>query len=128
MTGSLISEEIKYEESNNLKNNTETLENKVTADMITDYINKLDEVTLEDTIDLMKSDDYQIRFIAEYIQTKIRYDRLYKMLIKYEANTLEFEIPEDRICTLDSQLYYMNEYLKTLEVRAELENIKLPNI
>ena len=110
------------------ENNTETLENKATADIITDYINNLDEVTLEDTIDLMKSDDYQIRFIAEYIQTKIRYNKLYKTLIKYEAKTLEFEIPEERICSLDNQLYYMNEYLKTLEVRAELENIKLPNI
>ena len=33
---------------------------------------------LKDTIDLMTSDDYKDRFKAEYYQTKIRYNKLYK--------------------------------------------------
>lgn len=40
---------------------------------------------LKDTIDLMNSEDYKEYFIAEYYQTKIRYEKLHKMLIKYEA-------------------------------------------
>lgn len=37
---------------------------------------------LKDTIDLMTSEDYKDRFKAEYYQTKIRYDKLHKMLVK----------------------------------------------
>ena len=40
---------------------------------------------LKDTIDLMNSDDFRDRFVAEYCQTKIRYEKLHKMLIKYET-------------------------------------------
>ena len=39
---------------------------------------------LKDTIDLMTSEDYKDRFKAEYYQTKIRYDKLHKMLVKNE--------------------------------------------
>lgn len=46
---------------------------------------------LEDTIELMNSKEYKERFRAEYYQTKIRYDKLHKMIIKYEANTLDFK-------------------------------------
>ena len=45
---------------------------------------------LKDTIKLMESEDYKERFKAEYYQTKIRYDKLHKMIIKYEAGTLNF--------------------------------------
>lgn len=37
---------------------------------------------LKDTVDLMNSEDYKERFKAEYLQTKIRYDNLRKMLVK----------------------------------------------
>ena len=46
---------------------------------------------LKDTVDLMNSSDYKERFQAEYLQTKIRYNKLHKMLVKYEAKTLDFE-------------------------------------
>ena len=36
---------------------------------------------LKDTIELMNSNDYKERFKAEYLQAKIRYDKLEKMLI-----------------------------------------------
>ena len=45
---------------------------------------------LKDTIDLMNSTDYKERFKAEYLQTKIRYDKLDAMTVKYEAGTLNF--------------------------------------
>ena len=37
---------------------------------------------LKDTIDLMNSNDYKERFIAEYLQVKIRYNKLLNMLMK----------------------------------------------
>ena len=79
---------------------------------------------LKDTIELMNSDDYKDRFKAEYYQAKIRYDKLHKMLIKYEAGTLGFE-PSCPKEILEDQEYYMKDYLKTLEIRAEIEKIEL---
>lgn len=79
---------------------------------------------LKDTIELMESADYKERFKAEYYQTKIRYDKLHKMLVKYEAKTLEFELTCP-IEILQDQTYYMGNYLKTLEIRAEIEKIEL---
>ncbi len=79
---------------------------------------------LKDTIKLMESDDYKERFKAEYYQTKIRYDKLHKMIIKYEAGTLKFT----QFCPIEllkEQVMYMGNYLRTLEIRAEIENIDL---
>ena len=42
---------------------------------------------LDDTCKMMSSFDYKERFIAEYKQTKIRYEKLHKMIVKYEAGT-----------------------------------------
>lgn len=79
---------------------------------------------LTGTISLMQSDGYRERFIAEYLQTKIRYDKLHKMIIKYEADTLDFE-PNCPIELLKEQAKYMGKYLYILELRAEIENIVL---
>ena len=98
-----------------------TLEQKI------DSINNYNEVTLKDTIDLMNSEDYKARFIAEYMQLIIRLNGLKRMLIKYEAGTLEFT-PNCPIYVLTNQKIAMEEYLKYLEVRAEIEKIKLPKI
>ena len=79
---------------------------------------------LKDTIDLMNSDDFKDRFVAEYRQTKIRYEKLHKMLIKYEAGTLNFE-PKCSLELLSEQAKHMGLYLKCLEIRAEIEGIEL---
>ena len=79
---------------------------------------------LKDTIELMNSEDYKKRFEAEFLQTKIRYEKLDKMLIKHEAGTLDFT-PSCPIETLDNQRYYMKQYLDTLRIRAEIEKIEL---
>jgi hypothetical protein len=79
---------------------------------------------LKDTIELMNSSDYKERFKAEYYQTKIRYNKLHAMTIKYEAGTLNFT-PTCPLELLLSQKRHMGEYLHDLEVRAELEGIEL---
>lgn len=79
---------------------------------------------LSSTATLMQSADYRDRFRAEYIQTKIRRDRLSQMLVKWDANTLDFEPTCPRSLLLQ-QRRHMDEYLHCLEVRAELECIDL---
>ena len=79
---------------------------------------------LKDTIELMGSADYKERFKAEYCQTKIRYDKLHKMTIKYEAGTLDFE-PSCPLALLVKQKAAMGHYLHCLEVRAQIEGVEL---
>lgn len=78
---------------------------------------------LKDTIDLMNSDNYQDRFRSEYQQTKIRYDKLHKLLVKYDAGTLPFE--PANISVLRDQASVMRHYLYILETRAEIEKIDI---
>lgn len=82
---------------------------------------------LKDTIEQMNSEDYKDRFIAEYCQVKIRYNKLHSILIKYEAKTLDFE-PKCSLLVLNNQASFMGQYIKQLEIRAELEGITLPNV
>ena len=79
---------------------------------------------LKDTVELMGSADYKDRFKAEYYQTKIRYEKLHKMLIRYEAGTLNFE-PTCSKELLQTQSFHMGMYLHQLEIRAEIEGIEL---
>lgn len=79
---------------------------------------------LSDTTALMTSEDYKDRFKAEYYQTKIRYDKLHKMLVKKAAGTLDFT-PACSTALLSEQKRYMGEYLRVLETRAEIEGIDL---
>ena len=79
---------------------------------------------LIDTVELMASDDYKERFKAEYYQTEIRYNKLHEMIVRYEANTLNFE-PKCSIDILKKQASYMGDYLYMLEVRAEIEGVEL---
>ncbi len=80
---------------------------------------------LKDTIELMNSDDFKERFIAEYMQVKIRYTKLHAMLVKYKAGTLPFT-PKCSYELLAEQAGHMGRYLHCLEVRAEIEDVKLP--
>lgn len=79
---------------------------------------------LKDTIEMMNSGAYQDRFRAEYYQTKIRYDKLHRMIVRHQAGTLEF-IPNCSIELLKHQKSMMGQYLYDLEVRAEIEGIEL---
>ncbi len=79
---------------------------------------------LKDTIEMMNSEDYKERFKAEYYQAKIRYDKLDKMTVKYEAGTLEFT-PSCSLEILKEQKKYMGNYIRMLRIRAEIEKIEL---
>lgn len=81
-------------------------------------------VTLADTIPYMNSSDYKDRFIGEYWQTKIRYDKLHDMTVRYEAGKLNFT-PTCPLDLLKEQKKYMGMYLNKLEIRAVLEEIDL---
>lgn len=84
---------------------------------------------LRDTIQGMTSGDYKQRFIAEYEQTKIRYEKLKALNTKIEAhrrNVYTFEPKHD--CPYDvlrEQQAAMGQYLHILELRAAIENIEL---
>lgn len=79
---------------------------------------------LKDTAALMCSADYKERFKAEYLQLKIRRDKLKAMVDKWDAGKLEFT----PTCSRDIygfQLYTMDGYLDVLRHRAELEGVGL---
>ena len=79
---------------------------------------------LNETIELMTSDNYKERFKAEYYQTKTRYDKLHRMIVQYEAGTLDFK-PTCSLELLKAQAKHMGNYLFTLEIRAEIENVDI---
>ena len=79
---------------------------------------------LKDTIELMSSDDYKERFIAEYRQLLIRYDKLATMILKYDRGVLDFD-PICPISILRHQAWAMELYMNTLKDRAKLEGIDL---
>ena len=84
-------------------------------------------IELKDTVAMMGSADYKERFVAEYAQLKIRYDKLYAVLEKYAADKLDFK-PTCPIEILYEQLDHMEAYLNILKIRAKYEDIELPAV
>lgn len=98
-------------------------------------------ICLYDTSELMTSANYKERFVAEYFQTKIRYEKLKAYNTKIEAARRTREpdymgYPAERKaveeprhdCPCDmlrTQQGVMGEYLHILEVRAVIEGINL---
>ena len=84
---------------------------------------------LRDTIQDMTSDDYKRRFVAEYEQTKIRYEKLKKLNTKIEPHMRSlYTIEPKHDCPYDvlrEQQTLMGQYLHILELRAVIENIEL---
>lgn len=79
---------------------------------------------LRDTVDLMLSADYKDRFKAEYLQLKIRYEKLKVMLDKWDNDELDFT-PTCPREIYDEQIDGMETYLDVLADRAGLEGIDL---
>ena len=88
---------------------------------------------LNDTIEKMNSADYKERFIAEYQQTKIRYEKLKHFNTRIKAAEMtafldtsvempKFDCPRDLLL---EQQHVMGQYLNILEVRAVIEGIEL---
>ena len=84
---------------------------------------------LKRTIDKPKGenaapDTWQERMKREYHETKERYEKLHRIVTKYEAGVLEFT-PNCSIDLLKRQKRHMGEYLHDLEIRAEIEGVNL---
>jgi hypothetical protein len=82
---------------------------------------------LKDTVELMNSNNWKDRFLAEYLQTKIRFEKLHKMVVKMILGKCEF----DTLVPLDvwrEQLRFMGLYLYELENRAAIYKIELPKV
>ncbi len=89
---------------------------------------------LKETVAMMNSADYKERFVAEYWQVKIRYEKLKAFNNKIEASERtrygsqkQVEMPTHD-CPSDlliQQQSFMGEYLHLLEVRAIIEGIEL---
>lgn len=113
-----------------LKNVVYKTDNETYVLTIGDKVNKMD---LKDTVDDMISDDYKSRFEAEYVQTKIRYEKLIVMLDKIKAGELKEHNPyvyigfniDTPIELLERQATAMKNYLDILRVRAIIERIKI---
>jgi len=72
----------------------------------------------------MADNSYKDRMREEYLQLKDRYNKLHRMIIKALAGTLESRLN----CPLDlfeDQAAAMGQYLRVLEIRAEIEKINL---
>ena len=85
-------------------------------------------IELKDTVDLMKSSDYKERFIAEYTQLKIRYEKLKDFCNKIEVAEMTKTEPPKHDCPLEllrEQQKYMGQYISILEKRAIIEHIAL---
>ena len=68
--------------------------------------------------------DWKERVVQEYKELKERYNKLHRMVIKYEAGTLDFT-PNCSLGLLKEQEMYMGDYLRVLEIRSEIEDIYL---
>ena len=83
---------------------------------------------LKETVELMNSEDYKERFIAEYHQVKIRYEKLKNFCNKIEVETMLGKEVTKHDCPLEllrEQQKYMGLYLSVLEKRALIENVVL---
>lgn len=79
---------------------------------------------LIDTVEMMNSENYKERFRAEYFQLDIRINGLSNVLEKYKEGTLTFT-PSCSYEVLYTQLVHMENYKRSLEKRAKIENIIL---
>lgn len=84
-------------------------------------------VELDETVDLMLSEDYKERFCAEYLQLAIRLKKLKHIIKQWDKGALNFTLPCPR-SIYSLQIRYMHDYLSVLEARASIEEIELPKI
>lgn len=93
----------------------------------------INRIKLEHLVELMESENYRDRFVAEYIQTKQRYEKLKSFNTKIEAavrtsgldNGVDEPLHDCPAGLLREQQAAMGEYLHLLEVRAVIVDIDL---
>ena len=86
-------------------------------------------MNLENTVELMISENYKDRFIAEYWQTKIRHDKLKRFIQEIEIAQDYYDgcgepVHDCPVELLREQLYAMEEYLDILDKRRIIEEIE----
>ena len=79
---------------------------------------------LRDTVGMMNSENYKVRFKAEYYQLGIRLFKLKSMLENWDNGSLNFT-PTCPRKLYDIQVRSMEDYLAVLEARASIEQIDL---
>lgn len=79
---------------------------------------------LKETIDLMTSENYDERLVAEYWQTKIRLKKLDAFIGHYHRGELAFA-PSCPVELLEDQADAMSRYLALLLKRVEIEGVDL---
>ncbi len=77
-----------------------------------------------DIADMTLSSDYKIRFKGEYLELQNRINKLYTMLVKYQADELDY-IPDTPINVLQEQFNAMQKYKYWLDVRCKIEHINI---
>ena len=82
---------------------------------------------LKDTVEFMTSTSWEDRFVAEYLQTKIRYEKLHNLIAKREVGIETFKTPIS-LESWKAQANYMGLYLYELEKQAALHGINLPRV
>ena len=82
---------------------------------------------LKDTVGLMISPDWRDRFKAEYLQTKIRYEKLYRLISLRENGQLDFVTPIP-IESWKDQEKFMRLYLCELAKQSVIHGIDLPKV
>ena len=68
---------------------------------------------------------WKVRMMREYAFVKTKYEKLHRMIVKYEAGVLDFK-PNCSLEILKKQAAAMGSYLYILEMRAEIEDVELP--
>lgn len=80
---------------------------------------------LNQTVDLMLSNNYKDRLKAEYHQLRIRTDKLGQMLQKYESGKTDLKLTEDQVDRFKKQISLQKELLELLSIRVIENNIIL---
>lgn len=83
---------------------------------------------VEKSYALMSSSDYKDRFLGEYLQLKVRYEKLKSFCNKIEVAEMIGSEPPKHDCPIEllrEQQKYMGLYLSILEKRALIEDIDL---
>lgn len=89
----------------------------------------MEKINLSQTAELMSSEDYKERFIAEYAQVFIRAKRLERVLQSIRDNTCpKCFTPSCPVEVLEDQYKYMVYYCTILSRRAAIEEIELPEV
>lgn len=89
---------------------------------------KYDQKKEKNNMELMCSDNYKERFVTEYHQVKIRYEKLKNFCNKIEVEEMLGKEVTKHDCPLEllrEQQKYMGLYLSVLEKRALIEKVVL---